>query len=276
MYRTMRYIRIAIALIAMAVPTWALLAGYDSVFVRMQILTSLMTGVVAVLLFWAVVTIIYGRIYCSTVCPLGTLMDCAGAAERLVRKGKNFFRYCEPAPKTQFAFLLLLIVSVLSGSALLPTLLDPYSAYARIVTELIGRPLGLSPQAVAFSLSAFSIAVVTAMAVALVSWRRGRLICNTACPLGTVMGMGSRRAVFHMEIDPDRCTNCGLCERSCKAECIKIPEKIIDTGRCVVCFDCAAVCPVQALTYKSGRYRLDMPLMQPTGGSSSNLNTPDK
>ncbi len=82
MYKSIRYVRVVISLIAMAVPTWALLAGYESVFVRMQILTALLTGVAVCLIFWALVTLVYGRIYCSTVCPLGTLMDCvaAGAA----------------------------------------------------------------------------------------------------------------------------------------------------------------------------------------------------
>ena len=66
MYKSVRISRIAISLIAMGIPTWALLAGYDSVFVRMQILTALLSGVALCLLFWAVVTLLYGRIYCST------------------------------------------------------------------------------------------------------------------------------------------------------------------------------------------------------------------
>ena len=61
--------RIVIALLAMGVPTWALLAGYDSVFVRMQILTALLSGASVCLIFWLVVTLIYGRIYCSAICP---------------------------------------------------------------------------------------------------------------------------------------------------------------------------------------------------------------
>ncbi len=84
MYKSIRYVRVVISLIAMAVPTWALLAGYESVFVRMQILTALLTGVAVCLIFWALVTLVYGRIYCSTVCPLGTLMDCVAAGGRLV------------------------------------------------------------------------------------------------------------------------------------------------------------------------------------------------
>ncbi|MDE6120409.1 MAG: 4Fe-4S binding protein, partial [Muribaculaceae bacterium] len=71
MYRTFRIARIIISLLAMAVPTWALIAGYESVFVRMQVLTALASGTAMSLLFWLAITLVYGRIYCSTVCPLG-------------------------------------------------------------------------------------------------------------------------------------------------------------------------------------------------------------
>ena len=262
MYKSIRYVRIIISLIAMAVPTWALLAGYESVFVRMQILTALISGVAVCLVFWAVVTLVYGRIYCSTVCPLGTLVDCVSAAGRIVRRDRRTYRYCAPSSRTRIVFLLVMLVSLVSGSVLLPTILDPYSAYARMVRELIGRPLGISFDAAAYTMTSLAIAVITAIGVVLVSWRRGRLLCNTVCPVGTVLGVGAKRSYFHIEIDPDRCINCGECERVCKAQCIKLPEKTVDTSRCVVCFDCTTVCPNQAINYKSGRYHLDMPMLQ--------------
>ena len=267
MYKSVRIARIVISLIAMGVPTWALVAGYDSVFVRMQILTALLTGVALCLIFWAVVTLLYGRIYCSTVCPMGTLMDCISATSRLARRRHRAYRYAPPARRTRIVFLLLTFVTLLSGSALIPTLLDPYSTYARMVEELLARPLGHAAEAVTFSVATFSVALLTALVVIAVAWRNGRTLCNTICPVGTVLGYGSRRSYFHIEIDPDRCIGCGECERVCKARCIKLPEKIVDTSRCVVCFDCTAVCPNAAINYKSGRYRLGMPMMQ-------NLETP--
>lgn len=275
MYKSIRLIRIIISLIAMAVPTWALIAGYNSIFVRMQVFTSLLSGVAVCLIFWLIVTLIYGRIYCSTVCPLGTLMDCISATSRQIQRRKAAYRYCEPSSRTRIVFLLAAILSIVSGSAFLPTILDPYSAYSRIVEELLARPLGRAYEAVAFSISALSVAVVTAISVLLVAWRRGRLICNTVCPVGTVLGICSKKSYFHIEIDPDRCINCGECERVCKAQCIKLPEKTIDTSRCVICFNCTTVCPNQAINYKSGRYRIDMPMLQNIGqGSAAQTSTP--
>ena len=259
----------------MAVPTWALLAGYESVFVRMQILTALLTGVAVCLVFWAVVTLVYGRIYCSTVCPLGTLMDCVAAGSRHMRRTRAAYRYCGPSTRTRFVFLIVTLLTLMSGSVFLPTLFDPYSAYARMVEELVARPLGRASGAFVFTASSLSVAILTAIGIVAVAWRRGRLICNTVCPVGTVLGIGSRRSFFHIEIDPDRCINCGECERVCKAQCIKLPEKVVDNSRCVVCFDCTDVCPNQAINYKSGRYRLDMPMLQDLrGGAQAETNLP--
>jgi len=275
MYKSIRLVRIIISLIAMVVPTWSLLAGYESVFVRMQVFTSLLAGVAVCLIFWAIVTLIYGRIYCSTVCPLGTLMDCVSASRRKILHRRPEYRHCAPSSRTRIVFLFLAIIAIVSGSAFLPTVFDPYSAYSRMVEELVARPLGRAYEAVAFSISSLSVALITAIGVLLVAWRRGRLICNTVCPVGTVLGVGSKKSFFHIEIDPDKCINCGECERVCKAQCIKLPEKTIDTSRCVVCFDCTTVCPNQSINYKSGRYRLDMPMLQNVGqGSTAQTSTP--
>lgn len=262
MYRTMRIFRIIIALIAMAVPTWALVAGYDSVFVRMQILTALIAGAAVCLIFWAVVALIYGRIYCSTVCPLGTLMDCVAAGSRLVRRRRRAYVHTEAASRTRIIFLIIAFALMLTGSAAIPTLIDPYSAYARMVEQFIMVPLGLDDGAL-FSISSMGIAALTAVLVLACSWKRGRLLCNTVCPVGTLLGAASRHAVLHIDINTDLCINCGECERVCKSECIDLLHHTVDTSRCVVCFDCTAVCPNAAITYRAGRHRLGTPLMQP-------------
>lgn len=247
----------------MAVPTWAIAAGYDSIFIRMQIFPAILSGAALYLLFWAAATLVYGRIYCSTACPLGTLMDCIATTDRLLRHRKSDYRYAPPSQRTRLSFILIAILLLLfSASALIPTLLDPYSAYARVVGELFIRPLGLNTPAATFTVATLAVAAATALGVIVVSRRYGRLICNTVCPVGSILGLGVKKAYFHIEIDPERCINCGECERVCKAACIRPAEKLVDTSRCVVCFDCAAACPSGAISYKAGRFRLGMPLMQ--------------
>ncbi|MDE6465057.1 MAG: 4Fe-4S binding protein [Muribaculaceae bacterium] len=273
MYKSIRIIRILLALVTMTLPTWALVAGYDSVFRNMQILTALLSGSLLCLVFWLVATLIYGRIYCSVVCPLGTAMDCIAAAERTLSRRRRNFRYTPPRNAVRIVFLAIAVLMILVGGPMLPTLLDPYTEYARMVEEFLVRPFGRNADGVRFCLSAFAVASFILVSLLGFSWKHGRILCNTVCPVGTVLAMCSRRSVFHPDINTDKCINCGECERVCKAGCIRLTDHVVDIDRCVVCFDCMAVCPSDAITYRQGRHRLGMPMMQATSGPQ-NLSAP--
>lgn len=263
MYKSIRIIRIIVALCAMAAPTVALVAGYESVFSHMQFMTAVLSGAVFWLTAWALITFIYGRIYCSTVCPLGTLQDCVSAVGKRFPRHQGY-RFHPDRPGMRLFFLGLVIVCMITGWAVIPTLLDPYSAYARMVEEFFVRPLGRYGEGVRHSLASFSVAAVTVLVIVGIAWRRGRLLCNTLCPVGALLGIVAYRPVLHPDINTDLCINCGECERVCKSECIDLIQHTVDTSRCVVCFNCMAACPNHAITYRSGNHRLRTPLMQPT------------
>ena len=84
------------------------------------------------------------------------------------------------------------------------------------------------------------------------------------------MPIGPRyRAVHEMkrlwESDAERCIGCGLCEKICISDCIRMDTKIdensrkevseytINLGRCIFCGYCAEVCPELAITH-GGEY----------------------
>lgn len=269
MYKSVRIIRIIIALAAMIAPTVALTAGWDSIFGRMQIMMAIITGAAFWLIVWLLATLIYGRIYCSTVCPLGTLQDCiATIAHTLTpRRRRKGYRFREPLNRLRLTVLVVVVSCMICGWMLIPVLLDPYSTYARIIEQFVTAPLTGRGPAVPFALSSFALAFTAAAVTIALSLRRGRLLCNTICPVGTLLGAASSRALFHADINTDKCINCGECERVCKAECIDLLHHTVDTTRCVVCFNCMDVCPNDAITYRSGRHRLTMPLMQPTAAA---------
>lgn len=269
MYRSLRTIRIVVALLALTVPTCALLLGYQTVFRNMQILTALLSGSLLCLVFWLLATLIYGRIYCSTLCPMGTAMDGISFLGRLVGRRRRNYSYRPGSVAVRVFFVIITMLLIVSGYGLLPTLLDPYSNYALIVEEFILRPLGKASQGVAMTLSAFAVAATALVITVAVAWRRGRLLCNTVCPVGSLLAVPASRSFLRVDINPDKCIHCGECERVCKTQCIKVSENTVDISRCVVCFDCMAVCPNDAIVYRQGRHRLSMPMMQSTSGSET-------
>ncbi len=278
MYKSIRIIRIIVALAAMIAPTIALVAGWNSLFGRMQITMAILTGAAFWLMVWLVATLVYGRIYCSTVCPLGTLQDCIAAAWRLTPAGRRDrrlgYRFHPPLNRLRLLILVIVLACLIGGWLMIPLLLDPYGAYARIVRQFITAPLTGTGPAVPFSLATFSVAATTLLVTIAFSLRRGRLLCNTLCPVGALLGLLSSKSYFHPDINTDKCIGCGLCSKACKAECINLSDHTVDPSRCVVCFKCMSVCPNDAITYRSGRHRLRMPLMQPTAAANMQSDAP--
>ena len=222
-------------------------------------------AVVAVLLL---LTLIFGRVYCSVICPLGVMQDVISWIHGKTKK-KNRFRFTWSPAKNwiRYSVLALFVVALIVGAHSLVALVAPYSAYGRIASNLLA-PLyqwgnnflawiAEKADSYAFysvdvwmkSLPTFIIAAVTFILIAVLAWRNGRTWCNTICPVGTVLGFFSRFSVFAPAIDTEKCRNCQLCSRQCKASCINIKEHEIDYSRCVACMDCIDTCKDDAIHY---------------------------
>lgn len=200
------------------------------------------------LAFWLGVTMIFGRIYCSTVCPLGALIDLGGR----VRPKSKVFRYKRPA-NTLRAIVAAIGLALWASGWLLPRQwMEPFGLYASLLKSLTAGSVTL-----AAITSAAILGVLTYIA-----YKRGRLFCNTLCPLGTLVGYFAQRSAFHIDINTDRCIQCRKCVDACKAECIDLNDHVADMSRCVVCFNCLPACPNEAIAYTLSRHTLSTPLMQ--------------
>ena len=267
----LRLIRILVAVVAFALIT-ALFTSVSMVIpevsafiARIQLFPAAMAFGMSVFVIWLIITLILGRVYCSTVCPMGFFQDlCA----RMRRHRK--YHHHRPTTTVRYTFLAITLICLLCGIGIVPVLIDPYSAYGRIALNLI-KPVwtaiisiftGKPVVAAAGSVAGLAVASLTAIAVAWAAVRNGRTVCNTICPVGTTLGLVSRFSVFHIDIDTDRCIQCRKCEHACKARCIDMESHTIDNSRCVVCFDCLPVCPNDAIHYTPSSHRLSMPMMQ--------------
>ena len=103
--------------------------------------------------------------------------------------------------------------------------------------------------AVATSIDAFAVGISFAALTVLAAWR-GRLFCNTVCPVGAVLGLLSAKAPFKIRLDAAKCVKCGLCAKACKAECIDVANGTVDQSRCVRCFNCLGACKKGAMSWK--------------------------
>lgn len=263
-YRFARVARIVVSLAAMTAVGVAVGAGWSCWLSRWQIVPALLAGASAWLLLWAAATAVFGRIYCSTACPLGTLQDIFSHIGHL-RRG---FFHSRPRTVLRWTVVGVAIASAALGISVIVGLLDPAAAFSRIVTWLCLPAIGAGM----FSLGAGAVALLTLAVAAGVSFRRGRLLCNTLCPVGTLLGGLSRTALYHVDINTDKCVGCGLCTARCKAECIDPGSHTVDLSRCVVCFDCVAACPNSAITFRRGRHQLRIPMLETVGPEATPVN----
>jgi ferredoxin len=102
------------------------------------------------------------------------------------------------------------------------------------------------------SLPVFVIALVTLVVLLVLAWRGGRTYCNTICPVGTALSLLSRFSLLKVRFNEDKCKNCSMCSRNCKAACIDFKTHSVDYSRCVVCGNCISQCKFGALAYKAG------------------------
>ena len=244
----LRKIRITLASIVFILCAALFLDGSGTVsswfgwLAKLQFLPALLALNLAVVIVLIVLTLIFGRAYCSVICPLGIMQDGISHISSM-RKGKQArFRWSPEVKWLRYSILALFIIALVTGLTSVAALLAPYSAFGRIATSLVRPAL---PTAI--------IAGVTLLVVGVLAWIGGRTYCNTLCPVGTVLSFFSRFSLLRPVIDADKCRNCRACEHKCKASCINIDNHEIDYSRCVDCFNCLDSCRFGALHYRMAR-----------------------
>lgn len=241
-------------------PDWLSFLG------KIQLIPALLALNVIVLAGLSILTFLFGRIYCSSVCPMGIYQDAVAWISKKVKRKKRY-HYSKAKTYLRWGVLAATAVAFLFGFTFLLGLLDPYGAYGRITTHLF-RPAYLAGNnllAAIFSsfhnytfykvsiygLSLFStaIALTTFAVIGYLAWKNGRTWCNTICPVGTALGFLSRFSLFKIRFNNEKCNQCGLCAMKCKASCIDPATLQVDHSRCVACFNCLESCHREALAF---------------------------
>ena len=266
----LRKIRIALAAVFFVGITLLFVGiGHDwwGWMAKLQFLPSALALNFAVIAGVLLLTFVFGRIYCSVICPMGVFQDVVlwirraggkwmqNAQTRRLKKLKESgatgkpkvkqylkrFDYVKEHKWVRYPVLVLSIVSIFVSGQML---IAPYSAYGRIVRSIAGAASGSIVPALLVT------GLVTLVVIFCCAWLWGREYCNTICPVGTTLSLVSRFSLFRPTIELDKCINCGRCGKGCKASCIDTKNHKIDYSRCVVCFDCLDNCTENALKYR--------------------------
>lgn len=209
-------------------------------------------------------TLLAGRVNCSTICPLGVLQDFLIRLNRLLKKRKSIYRF-KKGNWWRYAILIVAIVLAISGCMVLFNLVEPYSGFGKIASVLFRPLVMLANNMAAYLLDNMGASVIDRYPIRgfdiptlifpifflclllLLTYKRGRLFCNLLCPVGALLGIFSKVSLLKISINKEKCNQCGLCMAKCKAECINIKLKEIDHSRCVMCFNCIGPCPDQGV-----------------------------
>ena len=189
--------------------------------------------VVGVLVILA--ALVYPRVFCGWVCPLGFLSELLGAlGEKLGISAKRVPNWLNEKMRI-FAW----------GVAL-----------ALVGATLWGGTLACSYVCPIFWLcAAWKISVPVLAGVALIFWagislrvRRG--FCRYICPVGALTGWFGKRSKYAITLNLEVCTGCGLCTNACPMGIdVQNAGFQVRSPHCIACGDCIKACPFRGLQW---------------------------
>ena len=234
---------------------------------------TLLAGSTAALVI-LILTLVFGRAWCGWICPLGTTLDLFPL---------NKWRRKHAIPNEGWRglkyglFMMILVAALLGNLTLL--FLDPLTIWFRTMTVSIWpgldqaitgvegalyqlpalsgmistvdqwlRPI-LLPSSPAFYRDAVLFAGIFLGLIAL-NLIAPRFWCRYLCPLGGMLGLISKVAIFKRAVTED-CKGCALCSGVCPTGTIDPANGFrSDPGECTLCMNCLEACPGGKNTFK--------------------------
>ena len=193
-------------------------------------LCSLSTLNISILGGVLIITLFFKRVFCSHVCPMGTVLEWWGIASRKLAIGKKKISRSVDRVLTwlKYPLLILILVSTIVVGELVFRDFDPY-----YVLFSAGKGHGIGT---------YGMWVTIGILVA------GLLIplsfCKYLCPMGACLAPLGRLGWVRVSRDEDRCTHCGSCDSACEWGVTISATQSVTSAECTNCQDCIRSCPV--------------------------------
>jgi polyferredoxin len=218
------------------------------------------TNVLAPIILLLIFGLIFGRAWCSWVCPLGFIQDLFIRIRKILKIG--YYNLSENLKQVSVLIKWLFVIAILfiaMGIGIPHFFLKEYqydliTPFCQICPSKQIFPFveGRFKEMLRVDTISTLSSVMSYLAIGIfifylltTSFIR-RLWCRL-CPMGAVLGLCNRFSFLSLRKEGERCTKCGVCQRSCPVQVTEVYEEKkkekIASSDCTLCFRCVEMCP---------------------------------
>ena len=179
-------------------------------------------------------TILFGRVFCSHLCPLGVLQEWIRALGRKlgIKKDLEFPIWLDKyARYLKYIVLAVIVYFSYTVGDLVFRAYDPFNALMHLGEEFDAKIIGYAILGILLFVSLFSKNI----------W------CRYFCPLGAFLGIIKKISPFRIKRNEVSCVSCGKCDEVCPAGLNVANVKEVNSSDCISCLGCVKNCPNSSL-----------------------------
>ena len=219
-----------------------------------------------------ILTVVFGRVWCGWLCPLGTVLEWLGPRKSRRRAPSDRWRVAK------YLLLVAILMAAVLGNLTL-VVLDPIAILNRTLATAIWPALGYAVTGAEEFLYEFPAlwgpldtihsavvqpiflgvqpvfgltALVALLFVGMVAlnWWAERFWCRYLCPLGGLLGLLAKLSLVRRKVG-DECTLCARCTHQCPTGTIDPDDGYrSDPAECIVCYDCLTDCTREGIGFQ--------------------------
>lgn len=196
-------------------------------------LKHIATSTLILFAFTVVTALIFRRVFCGYICPLGTLQEFFGKIGHGIwgrRRPEVPAAIDRPARYLKYAVLAVIALWTWIAGGLVIRAFDPWVAYMHLSSAEVFAE---------FSLGLVVLGVSLAGSVVY-----DRFFCKYLCPMGALLAILSKIAPFAVRRNANTCTSCKACDKACPVNIEVSTASAVKSAECISCNECVNACPV--------------------------------